>query len=66
MTTQQADPPALSGRLYTVEQAAERLAISDRQAWRLVLSGDLESVHLGRLRRVPGSAIEDYIAKLRP
>jgi excisionase family DNA binding protein len=64
MSTQPADPP-LTGALLTVKTAAGLLAISERQAWRLVMSGDLESVHVGHLRRVPASAVDDYIAKLR-
>ena len=39
--------------LITVEEAARRLGIGRSLAWRLVRSGELPSVRLGRLVRVP-------------
>jgi excisionase family DNA binding protein len=60
-----APEPTPARDLYPVSEVAATLAISERQAWRLVLSGELESVHLGRLRRVPASAVDDYIAARR-
>lgn len=51
--------------LLTVSEAGERLAIGRTAAYALVSSGELESVRIGRLRRVPISAVEEYINRLR-
>ena len=64
-TTPTPEPRPLPPRLLlTVEEAAEQLGIGRTLAWRLVSDGELESVRIGRLRRVPRSAIEDYAAQL--
>lgn len=51
--------------LITVDEAAERLSIGRTAAYALVSSGELESVQIGRLRRVPASAVEEYVNRLR-
>ncbi|GAB3177624.1 excisionase family DNA-binding protein [Streptomyces incanus] len=51
--------------LLTVEEAARRLRIGRTTCFRLVLSGEIESVTVGRLRRVPTDAVPAYVAKLR-
>ncbi|WP_020664085.1 helix-turn-helix domain-containing protein [Amycolatopsis benzoatilytica] len=50
--------------LLTVEEAAERLGIGRTFAYRLVRTGQLESVQIGRLRRIHVSAVDDYAATL--
>ena len=50
--------------LLTVEEAAKRLGIGRTFAWRLVRTGDLESVQIGRLRRIHVDAIRDYTDRL--
>jgi excisionase family DNA binding protein len=50
--------------LLTVEEAAERLCIGRTSMYRLVSTGQIESVRIGRLRRIPTSAIDDYAAHL--
>lgn len=50
--------------LLTVEEAADRLRIGRTVAYRLVKSGELESVLIGRLRRVPADAITAYAQRL--
>lgn len=50
--------------LLTVEEAAERLHIGRTTTWGLVKNGELHSVQIGRLRRVPASAIDEYAAQL--
>ncbi len=50
--------------LLTVDEAAAQLGIGRTLAWRLVSNGELESVQIGRLRRVPASAIADYPTQL--
>ena len=50
--------------LLTVDEAAKRLRIGRTTAWGLVKNGELHSVQIGRLRRVPSSAVEAYAARL--
>lgn len=52
-------------RLLTIREAAEALAIGRSHAYDLVLKGQIESVVVGvRCRRVPVTAIDDYVRKL--
>ena len=51
--------------LLTVEQAAQRLGIGRTTVFALVKSGELESIPLGRLRRIPAECITEYIDRLR-
>ncbi|GAA3364013.1 helix-turn-helix domain-containing protein [Saccharopolyspora gregorii] len=50
--------------LLTVEEAAEQLGIGRTTTYALVRSGELESVRIGRLRRIPKEAINAYAARL--
>jgi excisionase family DNA binding protein len=57
---------ALENRLLLkVEQAAERLGLGRTIVWGLVTSGEIESVKIGRSRRIPTEALGAYVAKLR-
>lgn len=57
--------PATQPRLLlTVDEAAEQLGVGRTTAWALVRSGDLESVQIGRLRRVHVDAVAAYAAQL--
>ena len=47
--------------LLTVEEAARRLGIGRSLAWRLVRSGELPSVRLGRLVRVPERNLQVWL-----
>ena len=49
--------------LLTVEEAARRLGIGRTLAWQLVRDGQLPSVRLGRLVRVPARALEDWLKR---
>ncbi|MGA8725432.1 MAG: excisionase family DNA-binding protein [Acidimicrobiales bacterium] len=51
--------------LLTVEEAAERLSIGRTKAFELIAKGELESVMIGRARRVPVQALEPFVAALR-
>ena len=51
-----------SGRLLRIEQIAERLSVSRSMAWKLIDSGALRSVRIGRAVRVRPAALEDYLA----
>ena len=53
-------------RLYTVEQAAtEVLGIGRTRVYELLASGEIDSIAIGRLRRIPESALQAYIDKLK-
>jgi excisionase family DNA binding protein len=47
--------------LMTVEQTARRLGVGRTLAWGLVKRGEIPSIRLGRLVRVPTSALEEWI-----
>ncbi|HEY9162138.1 MAG TPA: helix-turn-helix domain-containing protein [Desulfomonilia bacterium] len=49
--------------VYTVKEAAELLKMSEASMWRLVRSGELESVKLGKLRRIKGQALLSLLDK---
>jgi excisionase family DNA binding protein len=51
--------------LLTVEEAAERLRIGRTSMYRLVSTGAVETVTVGRLRRVPAECLAEYVARLR-
>lgn len=50
--------------LLTVEEAADYLGIGRTTTFKLIDSGELQSVTIGRLRRVPVSAADEYAASL--
>lgn len=50
--------------LLTVEEAAERLRIGRTRMYALVKSGEVESILIGRLRRVPVDALNAYTNRL--
>ncbi|THA37122.1 excisionase family DNA-binding protein [Streptomyces sp. A1547] len=51
--------------LLTVEEAARRLRVGRTTCFHLIGSGQLESVPVGRLRRVPVAALHDFVERLR-
>lgn len=54
-----------SGRaLLTVEEAARRLSVGRTTMYALIGAGVIESVKVGRLRRVPADALTGYVARL--
>ncbi|WP_232807334.1 excisionase family DNA-binding protein [Geodermatophilus chilensis] len=51
--------------LYRPEAAAEVLGIGRSKMFELIAAGQIETVRIGRARRVPAQALEDYVARLR-
>ena len=51
--------------LYTIPEAAAVLRISRTKLYELLDSGDVESIHIGRSRKIPTEALRIYIDKLR-
>jgi excisionase family DNA binding protein len=50
--------------LLTVEEAADMLLIGRSLMYELIRDGAVESIHIGRLRRVPREALSAYVAEL--
>ncbi|OLF04713.1 hypothetical protein BLA60_39520 [Actinophytocola xinjiangensis] len=63
-TVPQPREPTPASVMLTVEEAAERLRIGRTTAWNLVKSGELRSVSIGRLRRVPAAEVQSYADQL--
>ncbi len=51
--------------VLTIEQAAKRLGIGRTLMYALVTSGEVESVTIGRLRRIPARCLTEYVNRLR-
>ncbi|MFJ9021631.1 helix-turn-helix domain-containing protein [Streptomyces sp. NPDC102259] len=51
--------------LLTVEEAARRLRIGRTLCYRFVSSGELESITVGHLRRVPADAVPEFVTRRR-
>lgn len=56
------DAPQL---LLTIEQAARRLGVGRSTLYGLLLDREIESITIGRLRRIPPDALAVYIARQR-
>lgn len=50
--------------LYRVDEATDLLALSRRYLYEEIRSGRLRTVKVGRARRIPASAIAEYVALL--
>jgi excisionase family DNA binding protein len=59
--TSQVEKPRL---LLTVEEAAERIGICRSNMFKLIRRGEVESVKVGRLRRVTPGALEEFVRRL--
>ena len=50
--------------LVTPEEAARRLSVGRTTIYELMASGELQSVNIGRCRRVPVSSLSLFVSKL--
>jgi excisionase family DNA binding protein len=50
--------------LYTPQEVAEIMSISRSQVYKLMNSNQLESVHIGRSRRITMDQIHEFVGKL--
>jgi excisionase family DNA binding protein len=50
--------------VLTIEEAAERLGIGRTTMYALVKNGDIRTVTIGRLRRVPAQCLDEYVNRL--
>lgn len=51
--------------LLTVVEAARRLEISRSLLYELLATGEIQSIHVGRLRRIPADALSEYVSRQR-
>lgn len=58
------EPTAGPDLLLTVEEAARRLKIGRTQMYSLINSGQVETVTIGRLRRIPTECLAAYVSNL--
>lgn len=52
-------------RLLTTAEVAKALSLSPGSVKKLISSGDIESLLIGTARRIPISAVDAYVARLR-
>jgi excisionase family DNA binding protein len=50
--------------LVTPEEAARRLSVGRTTIYELMSSGELQSVNIGRCRRVPVSSLSSFVSNL--
>jgi excisionase family DNA binding protein len=50
--------------LLTAEEAAEVVGVGRTKVYELLRVGQIESVRIGRCRRIPLRAIQEYVARL--
>ena len=51
--------------MLTITEAAQRLSIGRSMLYELMASGAIESVHIGRLRRIPVDCLTDFVDRCR-
>jgi excisionase family DNA binding protein len=51
--------------LLSAEDVAEALTISRTRVYEILAAGELFSVKLGKVRRIPRESLKEYIDKLR-
>ena len=55
--------PTARPRFLTVAEVAADMRVSDMTVYRLIHSGQMRAVRVGRSFRVPPEALEDYLAR---
>jgi excisionase family DNA binding protein len=50
--------------VLSVEAAAELLSISRTRMFALIRAGNMRSIRVGRLRRIPADALAEYVDQL--
>ncbi len=60
-SSQPPDAPLAQVRFLTVAEVAELMRVSKMTVYRLVHSGELPAVRVGRSFRVPEKAVHDYL-----
>jgi excisionase family DNA binding protein len=60
----QADTPGYGRLLVTIQEAAVALGLGRSTVYELVAGGELESVTVGRARRIPVRELEEFVTRL--
>ncbi|TWG23577.1 excisionase family DNA-binding protein [Actinoplanes teichomyceticus] len=50
--------------LLTVEEGAKQASISRAKMFALIKAGEVRSIKIGRSRRIPAIALEEYVNRL--
>ena len=50
--------------LYTVQETAAMLSVSRAKLYRLILGGKIETIRIGRLRRISAHQIDSFVRAL--
>ncbi|WP_436758253.1 helix-turn-helix domain-containing protein [Streptosporangium sp. V21-05] len=61
-TTKTTPPPPF---LYTIPEAAEALRISRTKLYELLAKNEIQSVRIGRSRKIPASTLRSYVHRLQ-
>ena len=65
MTDIASPPSGPSQILYSVEEAASLIGIGRTFMFHLLAIGEIDSLKIGRCRKIPRDAIDSYIERLR-
>ena len=52
-------------KVFTVEDLMEYLSVGRTTAYKLLRSGKVKTLKIGRLYRIPKKAVDDYIDSMR-
>lgn len=52
-------------KMFTVEDIMRQFQVSKRTVQRWLENGELDSIKIGRLRRIPESAVDTFLANLK-
>ena len=52
-------------KVFTVEDLMEYLSVGRTTAYKLLRSGKIKTLKIGRLYRIPKKAVDDYIDSVR-
>lgn len=66
MSASNAGQRAIAGKLlFTTGEAASLLGMSRSRLYQLLAAGSIDSVSIGRSRRIPAPALWEYVERLR-
>ena len=52
-------------KVFTIEDLMEYLSIGKTTAYKLLRTGKIQTLRIGRLYRIPKKAVDDYINSVR-
>lgn len=50
--------------MFKVEEGAQHIRVSRSKMFELLKSGEIRSVKIGRSRRIPAAALDEYVTRL--